>query len=306
MILMKNLLVTLILMSGIQVVLAQTTTKKDDESTSIYTQQQAQEKKEAAMDNLIMQNSILNRKSAEQPLTKAELKNEEKRIKTIIAPYPQDLAKYNIFLSQPDAGVFRLFPDFNCESKGLIRLDGECKNFIPGASTFSFRQRDHQLLKTSKFFDIKLNGDTITCNELLSQGILTTLGDIPLESVSLDNKGLNFLRDFVPATENTEVKMQFIQISNGINFDGYNYVKAVKAEENITYALRVVAYKIPFRLRYRNDLTDPRIRDLAAGRMDEKRIDLTLAFRIVRKETDGNITIVWKELRRQKSPELQL
>ena len=52
--------------------------------------------------------------------------------------------------------------------------------------------------------------------------------------------------------------------------------------------MRVVAY--------RND-TD------AENKLD-KRVDTILAFRITRKESDGNITILWKELKEQKAPKI--
>ncbi len=39
---------------------------------------------------------------------------------------------------------------------------------------------------------------------------------------------------------------------------------------------------------------------------DDKRIDLTIAFRVVGKEKDGSQIVIWKELNRQNSPELLL
>ncbi|MEP6903577.1 MAG: hypothetical protein ABJA66_17775 [Actinomycetota bacterium] len=37
----------------------------------------------------------------------------------------------------------------------------------------------------------------------------------------------------------------------------------------------------------------------------DNRIDLTLAFRVIRKEPDGGITLLWKEIERQKSPPIK-
>jgi hypothetical protein len=34
-------------------------------------------------------------------------------------------------------------------------------------------------------------------------------------------------------------------------------------------------------------------------------MDLTLAFKVVRKEKDGSVTLLWKELRRGESPKFK-
>ena len=65
----------------------------------------------------------------------------------------------------------------------------------------------------------------------------------------------------------------------------------------MTYALRVIAYrgnlyKVFNRFRY----------DVLRG---DNRIDLTLAFRVLRKEKDGSLLILWKELKRGESPKLK-
>jgi hypothetical protein len=37
---------------------------------------------------------------------------------------------------------------------------------------------------------------------------------------------------------------------------------------------------------------------------DDKRVDLTISFRIIRKDADGSITLIWKELATKDVPEL--
>jgi hypothetical protein len=276
--------------------------QKDKADSLIYQQEREFEKQEAALRSLASKQSFYVIKKWEKPLSKEELKIEEKRIKDLIAPHPEDLEKHKNFLLLPRTGLFRLFPDFDCEEKYIVRTGGNCENFIPGTSTYSFRQKDYQLQTPLKFYDIKLKGGDLVSREFLSQGILTELGDVQLESITLDSNGIKFLNDFKPESKNSEVKKQFLQIANSIPSGGYIYTKSLAAKENMTYALRIIAYRVPWNLSQRNELKDIRIRALAEGWVSEKRDDLTIAFRIIRKETDGNITILWKELRRQKPP----
>lgn len=213
-------------------------------------------------------------------------------------PNPADLARYKDLLKQSGTGLFRLFPDFDCEQKYVISAGGNCENVIPGTSMYSFRRKDYS--SDLVFFDIQMKGTNLVSNSFLSQGILTELGDVALENISLVSDGVNFLSDFKPETESQKVKNQYAEIARGINFNGFNYTKSLKAKENTSYALRVVAYHPQGKIMNNNNVTDRRF---AWAGLD-KRVDIILAFRVIRKEQDGNITIVWKELRRQKSPKI--
>jgi hypothetical protein len=75
------------------------------------------------------------------------------------------------------------------------------------------------------------------------------------------------------------------------------YKKTAPVVENATYALRVIAYKGNILRTYRGFVFD-----MLAG---DKRIDLTLAFRVVRKDDDGGVTIIWRELARRESPRIK-
>ncbi|HEX8637094.1 MAG TPA: hypothetical protein VF692_03450, partial [Pyrinomonadaceae bacterium] len=96
----------------------------------------------------------------------------------------------------------------------------------------------------------------------------------------------------------------YARIADGIKFNGYNYTKSLEAKKDTTYALRVIAYHPQRKIMSNNNVSDRRFIWLVSDGATDKRVDLTLAFRIIRKETDGSITIVWKQLNRQKSPEI--
>ena len=94
------------------------------------------ERRRLAMSVLGNQKPELKRKS-KKTLTKAE----RKRLKEVTRVHKEDLVKYKSFLKQSKTGIFRILPDFGCETKQLIKIDGDCSNFVPGRWAYSFRRK---------------------------------------------------------------------------------------------------------------------------------------------------------------------
>ncbi|MGI8494998.1 MAG: hypothetical protein ACR2L1_06770 [Pyrinomonadaceae bacterium] len=229
-----------------------------------------------------------------------EEKEEIKRIKDLAAVNADDLQTFKDVLKDSHTGIFRLFPDFNCESKFVVKVNDNRLNVAPGLSAYSFRRKVYST--NLEYFDIQLKKDLILAKGFLSQEILTVLGDIPIENVSLTSDGMKFLVDFKPEKKIQTVRNQYIQISNGIKTDGFLYSNTIKAKANTTYALRVTAYRksLITRNRFFLNVDDKRFATLSY----DKRKDVILVFRIIRKDDDGRLTILWKELSRRNSPNL--
>lgn len=228
-------------------------------------------------------------------------REEKERLAALLAPNPEDFAKYNQFLRQPKAGLFRLFPDLDCDSKNLVRVDDDCEKAIPNSWAYSFRRKDY----IPDLLDVRLKEGNLIADGFLSQTILVSLGDVLLENVSLASNGMKFLVRFKPQTPIKDARRQFKEIAKTINSDNYRYGKILRVDLNTTYAARIVAYrkadKKNARLSpYTMSLNEKKFWDLK----NDKRADLIIAFRVVRKDTDGNITILWKELAHQNGPKL--
>lgn len=225
------------------------------------------------------------------PFRNRPTREQKKRLQ----PNPQDLQKYQELLEQNKTGIFRLLPDLGCyENVNVIKADETCLNYIPESSFYSFREREHTLEVLS---DIRLKNGYLISDGILAQGILVKLGDIELEKVTTESEGLAFLRSFAPHPSSVEAKNQYYQIVGGIKAGNHEYRKSMPAAENTTYALRVVAYRGNVFRRFRGYVFD-----LLEG---DKRIDLTLAFRVIRQEPDGTLTLVWKELERKDAPRIK-
>ena len=222
-------------------------------------------------------------------------KKQSKEQKQRLLPNNEDLVKHAQFLEQPDAGIFRLLPDLNCDENPLvIRADEQCLRAIPDSSFYSFREREYTRELLS---DIRLENNHLITNGIMAQGILVSLGDVSLENVSLKSEGLAFLNAYLPHSSATEAQKQFLEIAKGVSAGNYTYRKAFPVKVNTTFAMRIIAYRGSIYRTFRGYRYD-----LLEG---DKRIDLTLAFRIIRKSADGGITLLWKELERKKSPRIE-
>jgi len=204
-------------------------------------------------------------------------------------------------LKQPDTGVFRLFPDHECYPKGTLKVDGKCQNIYPGTWFYSFREKDYS---DGFFFDLQLKNGKLITDGFLSQGILTRLGNFSLDNVTLQSKGARFLVNFLPAQKESDVKTQSLQIVNGIEADGFKYSKEVTAKVGEVYLMRVVAYRLQGWFLAQATVREGITPMLYSLLNQDKRDDLTVAFRIIRANVDGNLTIVWKVLDKKKVPEI--
>lgn len=224
-------------------------------------------------------------------------------VKKILSPNAEDSSRYQTFLREPNTGLFRLFPDFNCISKGVVRVDGKCADAIPGTWFYSFRADDYS---DDTYFDVRLKDGNLVGGGFLSQALLVSLGDVPLETVSLATTGgMKFLVDFKPETQFAEVKKQSSKIAAGVEADGFKYLERVKASENTTYAVRLIAYRSENKVADRFFRIEPNAAELKHLVVNyDKRADMILAFRVLRQDADGNITILWKQLSRQPSPKI--
>ena len=212
-----------------------------------------------------------------------------------------DIARYNEFLRRDNTGIFKLFPDFDCVAKNVIRIDGDCKDFVFASSSWSFRKVGYS---HPYYHDLGFNHGEIYSNPFFAQGILVALGDVPIEGLAVSEKGLKFLLDFEPAPDPAKAKNAATKLSAGIESGGFKYASHLGPSENTTYALRSIAYNLANTLPSPSETTSTselRFHTLAL----DKRADVIVVFRVIRKGVDGSLTIIWRELERKEAPKIR-
>lgn len=225
-----------------------------------------------------------------------ELNSEAKeRVRELRKVSPADLSRYAQFLKADNTGIFKLFPDFNCLTDDLVRIDGDCANFVPMSSDFSFRQKAYI---DSQYSDIQFTGDEIRGASFFMQGIFFSLGDVPIEGVSVE--GVSEIAKIVPAKSIDEATTAATEFQK----NGQVLSSRIKPHLNVTYAIRVIAYKVANSFPPITNKTSP-VQMRFMSLIYDKRSDEIIAFRIIRKDELGGLTIVWKRLQKSDAPKIK-
>ncbi|HSB10926.1 MAG TPA: hypothetical protein VLM38_15675 [Blastocatellia bacterium] len=183
-----------------------------------------------------------------------------------LAPSAGDRAAFADFLSQPDTGLARVMPREKYREKLSVREGGAYYSFTRLSNSYN---DDPQ---------IGLEQNTLRTGFAGADfGFLTSLGDVPLETVGLNSEGVSFLAEFVAPLAEPGAREQQRKTNAGFAAADHNYRASLPAVLNHTYVTRSISYD---------------------------RFDVLVAFRIVRRDTDGSLILLWKKLKEFPTPYL--
>lgn len=204
--------------------------------------------------------------------------------------------KFTDFLRLENTGLIRLLNDTGCaENTNVVVASDNClKNTMPGAgASFSFRINNYRIPRLA---DLGLTQNAFVTTGDWLHGILVNIGDVPLENVGFQTSGVGFINDFQPIVDVERAKEFDSKLLEGIKDGEFTYCRMTPARENQTYILRSIAY--------RGNIFKS-ANGLSYNELDyDKRKDILVAFRVVRKHSDGSLMILWKRLAVKDSPKL--
>jgi hypothetical protein len=193
--------------------------------------------------------------------------------KKFLSPSEDDRAAYAEFLKLPDTGLIRLLPretyDQFPDKPPKLTIRG-------GGAYYSFVRLTHEYGYGS---DLELSSGHLSVGFAgADYGLMTIIGDIPLEELSSEHPAAAFLTSYKPATEESRAREERHSFAaKGKIIDGATYQERLPVQLNTTYLLRSINY-------------------------DDS--DVFVAFRVVRKDTDGSVIIAWKLLGKYPKPKL--
>lgn len=193
--------------------------------------------------------------------------------KNYLAPADEDRALYADLLRQPDTGLIRLLPrdqfdtEVNKQNKKSITMRG-------GGAYYSFHRKTQEYGYGS---DIELaRGHLLTGFAGADYGMLTDLGDIPLETVGPDMRAVNLFAGYKVPREEQLARSEARRLSQGAELEGLPVSRRLPLKLNSTYLLRSINYPSS---------------------------DVLVAFKVVRIDSDGSATLLWKLLKKYNAPQ---
>lgn len=184
----------------------------------------------------------------------------------LLAPSAEDLEAHAAFLGRPRTGLVRLLPREKWDGKLSMR---------GGGAYYSFTRKTHEYGYGS---DISLEQDQLSVGFAgADHGYLVILGDVPLEALTAETDGVRYLAGLTAPTAEPEARAAYRRSGAGFEAEGRTYRSRMPAVARQTYALRSVNYG---------------------------NSDVLVAFRVVRKDADGSVLLLWKLVKKYPRPTL--
>lgn len=196
-------------------------------------------------------------------------------------PSEAERASFAALLREKGTGLLRLLPYTGCVvDPRVVNVAGSCLDQVPpvrgGGSFYSFRDRKHH---HPLHADIALRDNLFNVGFMRhTLGMLTTLGDVPLEAVTLQTRAVQPFLKLAPAETLDETERAFKRSRAWLGAPAYIYGPNAPVRANTTYVLRSIAF-------------EPK---------QNKPSDVLVAFRVTRRDADGAVTIAWKQLQKPK------
>lgn len=254
--------------------------KKMAEETAAYKRQRE------ALQMQAMDRRINDRRSTTYRTRKSKIKAKDF---DKIAISHEDISLYKDFLSQSKVGILRLHDANVC-----VQNKRQCPQSFSGkGSAYSFRQ---DVYLDENFADILFADSTFHLKSIGSLGFLTDLGNLPLEKLTLADKGVKELAEFEPSDKLEVIDKQYSIAQKGFQVGEFIYKTSLLLNENSTYVFRNIHYS--FVKNTKNSL----LKGDEDLRPNNGIDDLIVAFRVIRKYEDGSIILLWKILQSKDSP----
>lgn len=216
-----------------------------------------------------------------------------------LKPTEDERKMFAFFLSQPKTGLIKLAAEIDCSKiLDITKPNIECLNYyVEGkARAYSFRKNrySHQAYADLE----RINGNFVVSGTYIL-GMMSFLGNTPIETVTLQDKNVSALLRFEPAAELEKIVAQEKQITKGFSLGNLTYWKALPIRDNATYLMRSVAYQAKFRNLPKSDSRKGSLED-------DDRSDVVILFRVVQRNEDDSLLLLWKEIYRKNAPKIEV
>jgi hypothetical protein len=202
--------------------------------------------------------------------------------------------EYKEFLRSKNTGIFRLVTDFGCTQNDKVTISNEncLKYSMPGnGAAYSFRVNNYRILRLA---DLSYRNNRLYSGGSYIQSAIANIGKQEIAILNSNSHGIKELSELSPERDLNRFSRVVERLKAGVIVNNIFFSDNAEIELDSTYIMRSIAFDIEKIVS---------VDGLTYNEFElDKRQDIIVAFQVVRRDADGSITIVWKEISRKKSP----
>lgn len=223
---------------------------------------------------------------------------------------PQEPQTYATFLKLPDTGIFRVLPDLAYQ-RPLNTLQNRLAPSV--SERYPFPSLGDNQGGFTPSLALQLIGDRFGLGyQGVDYSFMVDLGDVPINKLEQKLKAVaqptrEFFLNYQPPKKLNELQVERRRFLTGKD-QNWNLNQVIlanaKAELNHTYLVRSLQFQLPDMILSGRPLS-PEERQLLGQIQQLRSSDLLIAFRPVRRRSDGSYTILWRVLHQFPEPQIK-
>ncbi len=226
--------------------------------------------------------------------------------RNIFTPLPKESEIYAEFLAQPNTGMTVLL------SKEVYQTYDTENRLISLTQLYPYTALETNTNGLTPRLTININQDKFEIVQPgLDYGIIADLGDISLEKIdarkTILGSNFEYLITYTPPNKLQDVQREKRKLTTGklgkypVNELGFTQAKI---ELNRTYVVRLIQYQLP-EIMKNGGIIRRSDRFSIDKLLEMKSSDILVAFRPVRKRSNGSYTVLWKVLGKFADPQIE-
>ncbi len=214
----------------------------------------------------------------------------------------QEKQTYRKLLSMPNTGIFRVLPN-QAYLRPLNTVKNRSQKDVLGRYPFPVLGKSKGNFTPNLPLQI-VKGKFQLQSQGLDYGFMAEIGDVPLEKLdanlrTVDPKKRNNLVNYQPPSKLSALLTEKRKIITG-KHKNFN----VDAKLNHTYLVRNLQFQLP-EIITNNQVISGKQRRYIDQLLQMQSSDVIVAFRPVRRHSDGSYTVTWRVLQQLKDPQIE-
>ena len=214
----------------------------------------------------------------------------------------QEKQNYRKLLSMPDTGIFRVLP-YQAYLRPLNTIENRSQKNILDRYPFPILGKSKGNFTPNLPLHI-VKGKFQLLSEGVDYGFIAEIGDVPLEDLDANLQTVDARKRDIVVNYQPPIRLGELLTEKRKIITGKNKNSNIEAKLNNTYLVRNLQFQLP-EIIAQNKIISRKQRRYIDQLLQMQSSDVIVAFKPVRRHSDGSFTIIWRVLQQLKDPQIE-